>query len=334
MKTTPFTPVVTHKKTKGPFATRREILERLALEPALYDALRRRFPISWPSDYLNLVGADPADDPIARLGRPEPDELSADPGDIADPISDQVLRPVPFLVRKHRDRVIILAAKRCHFYCRFCFRREEPVSAESEPGPADWNRITDYLAAHPEIQEPILSGGDPLTLSDAALFEICDRLAAVPSVKRLRIHTRAPVHYPRRITTNLIKGLARHLPLSIITHFNHPREITEQSARIAELILEHGIGFKNQAVLLRGVNDDPKVQAELWRDLSQLGIGAHYLHHPDRVSGNARFRLTVARGLQIYAAMKQQIPENLPAYVLDLPDGRGKVPVTALQRLA
>jgi len=313
-------------------ATRAEILARLAADPAIYQAAKGAFPVSWPRYYLELVGDDPARDPIARMGRPTGAELEADPGDIADPIADKSLRPVPFVVRKHRDRVIILAAKRCHFYCRFCFRREEPVEGSAQPGRGDWRRIYAFLADNPDIEEPILSGGDPLTLSDEDLLGIRDQLASIASVKRWRIHTRAPVHFPERVTAELLQRLAGPLPLTIVTHFNHPREVTEESRRIARAAHAADLGLESQAVLLRGVNDDPETQRMLWRALEEIGIGARYLHHPDRVAGNAGFRLTIAQGLAIYSGFAGQLALP-PRYVLDLPDGCGKIPVPDLEKL-
>jgi lysine 2,3-aminomutase len=290
----------------------------------------RRFPVSWPRSYLALA----ADEVVARMGRPAREELAPHPGDIPDPIADRAQRPVPFIVRKHEDRVIVLAAKRCHFYCRFCFRREEPVRKSSEPGSDDWERIYRFLHDHPEIQEPILSGGDPLTLDDTTLGEIGRRFSRIPSVRRWRIHTRAPVHFPQRLTIPLMEQLAQGPPLHVVTHYNNVAEITAESIRIAKMMAMFDVKYENQAVLLRGVNDSAKAQSELWNTLAETGIGARYLHHPDRVAGNASFRVTIRDGLSIYDAMRAGLDVPAPEYVLDLPDGRGKVPVRSLERTA
>ena len=311
-------------------AARKEILAKLGVGQEVFDQARRRFPVQWPAYYLSLVGQDPKRDPIAKMGRPTEAELRFDAGDLADPIADRRLRPIPFLVRKYPDRVIVLATKKCHFYCRFCFRREEPVSGKGEPGSEDWARIFAYLADHPEIEEPILSGGDPLTLSNHRLFWIRDQLMAISSVKRWRIHSRAPVHYPERVTDELLEELAIGKPLTVVTHFNHAAELTGESRRIAEKLESLDIPFKNQAVLLAGVNDHAQVQRALWRGLAELGVRPHYLHHPDRVSGNAAFRVTIERGLGIYRELVRDWQGERPRYVLDLPDGRGKVPVEKL----
>lgn len=311
------------------FASHAEIRDRLSLDADLLNQAHRRFPVAWPKYYLGLA-QEPA---IARMGRPEAAELAADQGDLADAVADRAQRPIPFVVRKHTDRVIILAAKRCHFYCRFCFRRDESVRKAAEPGLADWERIYAFLADHPEIQEPILSGGDPLTLSDRELIDIGSRLATIGSVRRWRIHTRAPVHYPQRIQEDLWAQLSRVLPLTVVTHFNNVAEITAESVRIAKMMARYGIDFQNQAVLLRGVNDDVPAQKALWEKLYALGMGARYLHHPDRTPGNADFRVTLERGLAIYRGFCGLWNGPVPTYVLDLPDGRGKVPVEKLFRV-
>ncbi len=309
------------------FATQAEIASRLAVAPGVLAAVRTQFPVRWPDYYLNIMGGP--DTPIARMGRPDLRELEADPGDLSDPVADMALRPVPFLVRKHRDRVILLTTKKCHFYCRFCFRRAEPFAEVGEPSATDWQAIFGYLRANPEIQETILSGGDPLTLSDRALFGLRDELERIDSLRRWRIHTRAPVHYPARVTPHLVEGLKSRLPLRVVAHFNHASELTAETRRIAGLFAQAGIPLLNQAVLLRGVNDTLAAQRALWEGLAELGIAAHYLHHPDRAIGNAAFRITLAEGRALFATLQETLAQP-PAYVLDLPDGRGKIPVMAL----
>lgn len=313
------------------FATRPEILERLAIDGELLTRARRKFPVQWPKHYLNLVGPSPQRDPIAKMGRPEEAEFLQNPGDLADAIGDKMMRPMPFIVRKHRNRLIVLVTKRCHFYCRFCFRREDPPTKETELNEADWDQIEQYLKKEPELEEVILSGGDPLTLSDGQLFAIKQRLLQVPHLKRWRIHTRAPVHFPQRITAALVEGLALGLPLRWVTHFNHVRELSSHSRRQAHLLSRFGIPFLNQAVLLRGVNSQLSDQVKLWRGLHQMGICSYYLHHPDRVAGNAHFRISLREGLALYGRLRAVLGENAPKYVIDLPDGTGKIPVEKLQ---
>lgn len=312
-------------------ATRTQILERLKVEPGTYAAVKRQFPVQWPIYYLNLV--DDLDGPIARMGRPDMEELAEDTAAIEDPVADLAMRPHPHVVQKHPDRVILLATKKCHFYCRYCFRRAESFTSSHELDSADWQSIFRYLRANPTIQEPILSGGDPLTLTDEKLIWIREQLEKIPSIQRWRIHTRAPVHYPQRITEALVAGLVGKLPLRIVTQFNHAQEITLETRRITALIVGFGIELKNQAVLLAGINDTQQVQLELWTDLAKEGIIPHYLHHPDRVAGNRAFRVSISQGRAHYEAFRASYKGRPPAYVLDLPDGRGKVPVMDLKPL-
>jgi len=315
------------------FASRPEILQRLALDDDLLKQARKVFPVQWPKAYLNLVGGQPEGDPIAKMGRPGQAELQPDAGDLVDPIGDRFMRPLPQIVRKHKDRVIVLVTKRCHFYCRFCFRREEPPSSYAEMDEADWFRVLRYLQDETELREVILSGGDPLTLDNDTLFWIKQRLQTIAHLKCWRIHTRAPVHFTHRVDEALVAGLSGGLPLRVVTHFNHAREVTGESRRQAKLLSRYGIPFLNQAVLLRGVNDAVDAQLQLWRGLIAAGIEPYYLHHPDRVPGNADFRVTLSEGKRLYREMALRMRDRCPRYVLDLPDGRGKVPVMALREI-
>lgn len=315
-------------RSPDPFVPAAVAAAALRLDPRESREITRRFPMRWSRYYLELVDPADPDDPIARMGRPSGAELEADPGDLVDPIADRGKRPVPYLVRKHTDRVILLVTSLCHFYCRFCFRRDEGVGAHREPGPEDLDRALAHVAADPSIEEVILSGGDPLTLGDDSLGRLSRAIAAIPQLKRWRIHTRAPVHFPQRITTALLDAVAGPLPLRFVTHYDHPRELTEASVTSVNRIQDRGHLVLNQTVLLRGVNDDPRVLADLVTGLEAAGIEPYYLHHPDRASGNRSFRLTIDDGLALYRSLRSQLAgRRIPRYVLDLPDGSGKVPV-------
>lgn len=262
------------------------------------------------------------------MGDFDPSELQPDPDALADPVGEKACAPIPFLLQKYPDRVLVLAAARCFFYCRFCFRRGEPPGARGRPGPADWARIFAWLAARPQVHEVILSGGDPLTLPDPKLAEIGRGLAAIPSMRRWRIHTRAPVVLPRRVTSRLVAALAAvPLPLTIVLHLNHPAELWEPLLAAVERLRAAGIAVEAQSVLLTGVNDHPATLAALWEGLRAAGIRPRYLHHPDRAPGNRAFRLEMERGLELLREMKHAAS---PPYVVDLPGGEGKVRVAAL----
>ena len=308
--------------------SRARIADRLQVPQAWLKAAKQQFPVVWPAYYFHLIKDQ--DDPIAKMGKPDPEEWRSHANDLTDPVGDHAKRVLDFIVRKHMDRIIVLVTKRCHFYCRFCFRRDEPPTGPMTPD--QWDQLVRYVQANPEIKEVILSGGDPLTLSDSELNRIASRLRDETAIARWRIHTRAPVHYPQRVTKQLVLALDVGLPLRVVTHFNHDQELTHESRRISTLFQEEGTPLLNQAVLLKGVNDTVVDQAQLWFQLSKLGVEGHYLHHPDRVAGNDRFRVTIERGMQIYDGLRAECSQA-PPYVIDLPDGKGKVPVMDLDDL-
>jgi lysine 2,3-aminomutase len=312
-----------------------EVAARFGVGPALDPeraAAARRFPVRWTSYYLGLAdAADPAD-PIRRIAFPEPGELESGPGDLVDPVGERRVTPLPFVVRKHRDRAILLVTARCHVYCRFCFRRSFPDGAHRDPPAHALDAALDYLAGESDLREVILSGGDPLVLPDETLRSIVARLSAIGQLESLRVHTRAPVHDPARVTPELTRALASGLPMWVVLHFDHPREVTAETARAVSLLLEAGLPVLNQTVLLAGVNDDPATLATLFRALLRARVKPYYLHHPDRVSGARAFWVELERGLAIYRELRRRLGGGpaLPQYVLDLPDGSGKVPVESL----
>ncbi len=297
-----------------------------ALEPSA------PFPARWPRGYRALAEGLGPGNPLLRITDPDPAEGLPDPDALPDATGDRRLRPLPFLVRKHRDRVVVLASGRCFSHCRFCFRRDE-VGAGARPGPNDWERISRWLAAHPEVEEVILSGGDPLALPDARLREIAKRLAGVPSLRRWRIHTRAPVVLPGRVTRGLLEALDGALPLRVVVHAAHPAEIDARVEAAVATFREAGTEVHSQSVLVAGVTDDPGALARLWARVSETGAPPRYLHHPDRAPGNAAFRVPLRRGLAVYreAAARLVPGGGTPPYVVDLPNGAGKAAVETLE---
>lgn len=308
-----------------------ELGMRFGCRPEQLEGLAGTLPVRWTRYYFDL--ARDAQSPLARMGLPDITELEAHPDDIHDPVADHARRPLPFLVQKHANRVVVLASATCHFHCRFCFRRPSSSEPTSAPQPEDWKRIFAHLRSHPEIEELILSGGDPLTLSDRRLAWIRDEVVRTPSLLRWRIHTRAIVHCPARIHVDFLDAVRSHVPLTVITHFNHPDELTQQTAVVASTLARASIALGNQTVLLHGINDRVEIQTQLWNQLHRLGVFAHYLHHPDRAPGNARFRLSLSRGLSIYRRFTPQLFCAPPRYVLDLPDGKGKVEVGSMTQV-
>jgi lysine 2,3-aminomutase len=291
----------------------------------------RRFPLRFPRDYLESVADGGPDDLVRAIGWPHPEEVGADPGGLEDPVGEKPLATHPLVLRKYPDRAILLTTSRCHFYCRFCFRaghRQDPTIAEVREALAT-------LRNDPELFEIILSGGDPLVLTDAFLGEILAELRGLPQLGAIRIHTRAPVHEPSRVTAELVDTLVQASPHAprVAVHVTHPRELTTAFDRALSLMREGGLPLRSQTVLLRGVNDEVETLAALFKGLYARRVEPYYLHHPDRVPGTQRFRMGIEEGRAIARALRARLPgPAMPAYVLDLPDGRGKVPVDWLER--
>jgi len=303
---------------------------RLGLESEAWRAAMRAFPMRWPAAYLDLATSAQGA-AVRRMGTPDPDELAPNPGDLVDPVGEGVRMEQPFVVRKHRDRALLLVTGRCHFYCRFCFRR---AGDHREPSAAELDAALDLLVADRALSEVILSGGDPLVLSDERLRRIVVQLLRSETITTVRVHSRAPVHYPARVTAGLVQALTAGPPVRLVTHFNHATELTPASMAACARLRAAGIPILNQAVLLRGVNDDPATMTSLWRDLRRVGVAPYYLHHPDRAPGNASFRVSIERGLELFATVRSALaPDERPTYVIDLPDGSGKVEVETLERL-
>jgi len=273
--------------------------------------------------------ADPAD-PIARQLIPSEAELVAAPGEAADPIGDDAHSPVPGVVHRYPDRVLLKVTHTCAVYCRFCFRRETVGPGKAEAlSPAALDAALAYIAAHPAIWEVILTGGDPLMLSPRRLAVLMARLAAIGHVKVVRFHTRVPVADPARVTPALVAAMRSPAQTTYVAlHANHPRELTPAARAACARIVEAGLPMVSQTVLLAGVNDDAAILADLMRALVETRIKPYYLHHGDLAPGTGHFRVSLAKGQALMRALRGRVSGLCqPTYVLDLPGGHGKVPV-------
>ena len=282
------------------------------------------YPCKVSGYYAGLIGSP--GDAIWRQCIPDIRELDDDT-QIADPLAEGVLSPVPGLIHRYPDRVVLLVSNRCPVYCRFCMRKRH-VGSPGEPplDPDTLGRALAYIRSTPAIRDVILSGGDPLMLDDASLHTILSRLRAIPHVRIIRIGTRIPVTLPERVTPELCSTLSRFHPLYINTHFNHPAERTGASSRACELLADAGIPLGNQSVLLRGVNDDPAIMRALVTGLLDIRVKPYYIHQMDLIRGTSHFRTPVARGLEIIRALRGHVSGiAVPHYVIDLPEGKGKV---------
>lgn len=266
-------------------------------------------------------------DGVRRQFVPDTAELDLRPEELADPIGDDVHRPVPGLTHRYPDRVILHATQTCEVYCRFCFRRET-VGEAGALAEAEFARVLDYLRDHPQVWEVILTGGDPMVLSARRLADMLARLSAIPSVQVIRFHTRIPVVAPEKVTDALVAALEVRPAVWVVVHTNHADEITPDAAAALRRLVRAGVPVLSQTVLLAGVNDDPDTLERLFRTLIAHRVKPYYLHHPDLARGTAHFRLPLARGQAIMAALRGRISGTaLPTYVLDIPGGHGKVPV-------
>lgn len=280
----------------------------------------------------HLIDFTDPSDPLFLLTVPQAQELAITPEERADPIGDEAKSPVPFLTHRYPDRVLVYVTFSCSAYCRFCFRRFKTGQATPGPTAADRERICAYVRAHPEVDEVILTGGDPLTLVDAQLEEWLAALRAIPTVTRLRIHTRVPVNLPSRVTSSLVSLLRAAMdpthPVYVVTHFNHPRELAPENIRALAALVDVGIVVRNQAVLLRGVNDDALTLRTLFKRLTDVRVVPYYLHQLDLARGTGHFRVPIEEGIALMRALQGTTTGiALPRYMLDLPGGHGKVPL-------
>ena len=278
--------------------------------------------------YASLMSVTDPLCPVRRQAIPHMAELRSEPHDRVDPLGEDDRMPTPGIVHRYPDRALLLVNNMCPVYCRFCTRKRLTGLDNETLSPAALKAAYDWLARTPEVREVILSGGDPLLLSDRRLADIVARLHAVGSVDLVRIHTRLPVVLPQRITEGLVRGLSRKRPLWVVTHFNHPVELTEEARAACERLVDAGIPVENQSVLLRGVNDSASALAELFQTLVRWRVRPYYLHHCDLAEGIGHFRTPLARGPEILDELRGRVSGlALPTFVVDAPGGLGKTPV-------
>lgn len=282
-------------------------------------------PVAITPYYLSLM--DPGDPrcPIRRQALPHPEDRTAGAQESDDPLGERGRSPVPGLIHRYPDRVVILAATDCPVRCRHCNRRaREPEEFCLSGGARD--QAVAWLSEHPEVCEGILSGGDPLTLSDEALAAWLRGLSSVPHLETLRIHSRALVTCPMRVTSSLVALLRAHAPLTVVTQFNHPREVTPEAVEACGRLVDAGVPVANQSVLLRGINSDPGTLLDLSRALLRARVRPYYLFQLDPVVGAERFKTPVRAGIDLVASLRGRLSGlGIPTLVLDAPGGHGKV---------
>ncbi len=294
------------------------------------ERVAEKYAVAIPPALAKLIDPDDPDDPIALQFVPHADELVTTPEERGDPIGDLKHSPVEGIVHRYPDRVLLKPLHVCPVYCRFCFRRE--MVGPDGMGTLTPDRIEaalSYIAAHPDIWEVILTGGDPLILAPRRLRQIMEGLGRITHVKIVRVHTRVPVADPDLIDKDLIDALkASSKTIYVGVHANHPRELTADARAALARLADAGIPLLSQTVLLRGVNHDPKVMAKLMRGFVESRVRPYYLHHPDLAPGTARFRLSIDEGRALMRSLRGHLSGlAMPTYVLDIPGGHGKSPI-------
>jgi len=312
--------------------TSAELASRVALtEPELAGARAAEaagLPLLVTPYYLGLIdGSDPAC-PIRRQVVPHADEARSVPGDLSDPLGEQAHEVAPDLIQRYPDRALLFVTDRCAVYCRFC-TRSRLVGAGG--GARSEERLAPafaYLEAHPAIRDVIVSGGDPLAMSTERVLTIVARLRRIASVETIRLATRVPVVLPQRITDALLAALSPHHPLWIMTHFNHPKELTDESRAALCRLANAGFPVMNHTVLLRGINDDARTLAELFRGLVRERARPYYLLQADPVRGSGHLRTPLDTGIRLLGELQGKLSGiAIPKLIVDTPGGFGKVPV-------
>ncbi|MBU1139929.1 MAG: KamA family radical SAM protein [Proteobacteria bacterium] len=306
--------------------TPEELARRFNVDCSALEDVIATFPMRINSYYLGLIKT--VGDPIWNQAVPDREELH-DSVCMADPLAEEDLSPVANLVHKYPDRVLFLVANECAMYCRFCTRKRKVGTSRMLITEDTIQAGIDYIRNNRQIREVLISGGDPLLLSDEKLDSILSRLHSIPTLEVIRIGTRIPCTLPMRITKELTAILKKYHPLYINTHFNHPSELTPEATKACTLLADAGIPLGCQTVLLKGVNDDPETLSALFLGLLRLRVKPYYLFQADLTKGTNHFRTHTTTGIALMRKLIGTISGMaVPTYALDAPEGRGKIPLT------
>ena len=312
-------------KRKSKLVGRKEILELFPiLSKDVFDQVDQLFPVRITRSWLSRVKS--MDDPLGLQAFPHESEQDFHNGDLDDPVGEELLSPHPWLIRKHDRRILFLTTRRCHLYCRYCFRRNH--SGAEDPTEEELHSAIDYINQH-DFAECILSGGDPLAISLHRLETLLTNI----KTPTMRVHTRAPITEPSVLTPKLLSILKKRKGIWVIVHCNHPDELSPAVLEGFRMVREAGIPLLNQTVLLRGVNDNALTLRILFEELVSNQVFPYYLHHTDTATGNGHFRVSLKEGLAIYTELREFLSGiALPKYVIDPPDGSGKIDVATYVR--
>jgi lysine 2,3-aminomutase len=310
--------------THNSITSRIQLAKHFTIHENHIDRVIEKYPMKITPYYLSLIKKH--GDGLWKQAVPDIRELEISSLK-EDPLHEELQSPTPNLIHRYPDRVVFLISNQCAMYCRYCMRKRRigrslPQNENSiEQGIA-------YIRDHQQIRDVILSGGDPLMLDDHTLDGILKRIKNIQHVEIIRIHSRIPCVLPQRITDDLANIIRKYHPIYLNTHFNHPNEITPESQKSCAILADAGIPLGCQTVLLKDVNDSPHIMKELMRKLVQIRVKPYYIHHPDPVQGTHHFRVPIQTGLKILEYLQGNISGLcIPRYMIDLPEGGGKVPL-------
>ena len=287
-----------------------------------------KFSLEVTPHVLNTIKSADKHDAIAAQFIPNPLELNEQSNELNDPIGDSDNSPVPGIIHRYKDRVLLNVIQTCAVYCRYCFRRENVGPGNGGLTPVQIDNALEYINQHTDIWEVILSGGDPLMLSARRLTSLIENISAIPHVGIIRLHTRVPSVAPEKINKSLIAALKKHRAVYMVIHVNHADEITPEVSEKLDALSDAGIPLLSQSVLLRNVNDNAETLTALFRKLLENRVKPYYLHHGDLAKGTSHFRTTISEGQKLMKELRGPVSGLCqPHYVLDLPGGHGKIPV-------
>lgn len=278
--------------------------------------------------YAALMDKEDPNCPVRKLAVPMINELNDDVSDLDDPLHEDVDSPVPGLTHRYPDRALLLVTKECSMYCRHCTRRRTVGETDTSTSKDYLEKAFDYIRRTPQLRDIVVSGGDPLMLSDERLDYILGELRKIEHVEVIRLGSRMPVVLPMRITENLVNVIKKHHPVYLNTHFNHPKEVTSEAKKACEMLANNGVSLGNQCVLLRGINDCPNTMKSLMHEVLRIRVRPYYIYQCDLSKGISHFRTPVSKGIEIIENLRGHTSGlAVPTFVVDAPGGGGKIPV-------
>jgi lysine 2,3-aminomutase len=304
-------------------------------ERRAYEQTQGQFRMGITPYYASLMDPEDAGCPIRRQAVPSAEELHSLPADLDDPLGEERDMPVPGLTHRYPDRVLLYTIHHCPVYCRHCTRKRKVSDPSSAAGHEQLERALAYIASHREVRDVVISGGDPLSLSDARLEDLLRRLRAMPHIEIFRIGTRNPVTLPQRVTPGLADMLKQYQPVFVHVHFNHPRECTREAFEACARLADAVCVINNQMVLLKGINDAPDTVKALNHRLLMMRVQPYYIFQCDLARGISHFRTPIDTGLEIIAKLRGWTSGMaVPHFVIDAPGGGGKIPLLPESRVA